>query len=89
MSLANSMLGAGTFVLIEFEVLYLNLLKWQSDNRNALMGEWRSTWQICICVDGRGDPEQTDPGLMGFCCPFLHYHVVTAGKIHCVESLNA
>lgn len=61
----------------------------ESDNRNALMGEWRSTWQICICVDGRGDPEQTDPGLMGFCCPFLHYHVVTAGKIHCVESLNA
>lgn len=41
-----------------------------------------------ICASG-GDPELTDQCLIGFYCPLVHYNVMTAGKIHCVESLNA
>lgn len=40
MSLANLMLGALRFVLIEFKVLYLNLLKWQRQTIEML--EWES-----------------------------------------------
>lgn len=40
MSLANLMLGALRFVLIEFKVLYSNLLKWQRQTIEML--EWES-----------------------------------------------
>lgn len=39
MSLANLMLGALRFVLIEFKVLYLILLKWQSQTIEMLSWE--------------------------------------------------